>query len=75
VAGFGSESVAGFLLECMAGFVGIRIGPRNPVLVDADDGCIDHGVFEIWIVRGSCKTPIFLGVNPESEREQCGIET
>jgi hypothetical protein len=25
VAGFGSESVAGFLLECMAGFVGIRI--------------------------------------------------
>jgi hypothetical protein len=24
VAGFGSEQVAGFILECMAGFVGIR---------------------------------------------------
>jgi len=24
-AGFGSEQVAGFTLECMAGFVGIRI--------------------------------------------------
>jgi hypothetical protein len=27
-AGFGSEQVAGFRLECMAGFVGIRTLPR-----------------------------------------------
>jgi hypothetical protein len=29
MAGFRSEQVAGFLLECMAGFVGIRKRPRN----------------------------------------------
>ncbi len=28
-AGFGSESVAGFLLECMAGFIGIRTREQN----------------------------------------------
>jgi len=29
LAGFKSEQVAGFLLECMAGFVGIRIHRRS----------------------------------------------
>jgi hypothetical protein len=29
LAGFKSEQVAGFLLECMAGFVGIRTGLRK----------------------------------------------
>ena len=29
-AGFKSESVAGFLLECPAGFIGIRIQGRLP---------------------------------------------
>jgi hypothetical protein len=36
-AGFGSEQVAGFRLECMAGFIGIRIHPEphdlNAVIV------------------------------------------
>jgi hypothetical protein len=30
-AGFGSEQVAGFTLECMAGFVGIRISAPPPI--------------------------------------------
>jgi hypothetical protein len=39
-AGFGSEQVAGFRLECMAGFVGIRIG------VSGRCGTI-HGILEL----------------------------
>jgi len=38
LAGFKSEQVAGFLLECMAGFVGIRSrGEKRPQAV-ANDG-------------------------------------
>ena len=33
LAGFKSERVAGFRLECMAGFVGIRSLPMNKVII------------------------------------------
>jgi hypothetical protein len=38
-AGFGSEQVAGFRLECMAGFVGIRtLAWRQPVMLGFSRG-------------------------------------
>jgi hypothetical protein len=52
LAGFKSEQVAGFLLECMAGFVGIRTLYCNVALMDgsavmggANGGGLDHAVF------------------------------
>jgi hypothetical protein len=36
-AGFGSEQVAGFRLECMAGFVGIRISRDG-----GDGACVER---------------------------------
>jgi hypothetical protein len=33
LAGFRSEQVAGFLLECMAGFVGIRTHPNSTPVI------------------------------------------
>jgi hypothetical protein len=32
LAGFGSEQVAGFILECMAGFVGIRMDEDSELM-------------------------------------------
>jgi hypothetical protein len=42
MAGFKSERVAGFNLECMAGFIGIRIGrqgePARPPYIPRTSG-------------------------------------
>ena len=55
-AGFKSESVAGFLLECVAGFVGIRMRPLL-LAKAAGASCRERAVVDLRSPRAVCLRP------------------